>query len=112
MLTDKQKLSLMWMYMRPVLIVSGLVSISAYVTLGMVNVKALADTAFILTFLKIFTLATCILLLLSMHNKATKFFYINLGFSIKKLILQAVVLDMSIFFAGLILILVVRYGIS
>lgn len=112
MLSDKQKLTLMWMLLKPVLIVSGLASISALGSLALVGVEALAATAVILTFTKVITLALCILLFLSMHNKSTKFFYINLGVPVKKLILMAVTLDMSLFFAGMILILALRYGIN
>ena len=102
----------MWMLLKTVLIVSGLASVSAFGTLGLVSAEALIAATVTVIFLKIFTLAICILLFLNMHNKPSRFFYINLVMSVNKLILMAVTLDLSLFIAGLILLLVLRYGIS
>jgi hypothetical protein len=47
-----------------------------------------------------------------MRSDSTRYFYINLGIPVKKLILLALGLDLALFFACLVLIAVVRYGIG
>jgi hypothetical protein len=111
-LTDKLKYSLMWMYMRPVLSVSGFVSICVFGFLLLTSADELVVAAVILSVIKLFVLALCTLLFCFMRSDSTRYFYINLGIPVKKLILLAVGLDLALFFACLVLIAVVRYGIG
>ena len=59
MLTNKQKLQLMRMYMRPALIVSGQGSISAFAFLTISDLETLADMAMFLSMLKLARLQEC-----------------------------------------------------
>ncbi len=112
MLSTRQKISLMCMYMRPVLVVSGFVSIFALLILATVSMELLSDVAFFISFIKMFILVLCIILFINMRSNSSKFFYINLGVPVKKLLLWGVASDLGVFYAGLIIILIVRYGIS
>ena len=112
MLTDKQKFELMRMYMRPVLVLSGLASLSALGVLLGVGKESLLTTAVITTFIKLLVLAFSILLFLIMRDDSSKFFYINLGFSEKKLMGWAVSFDLAVYFSVMTLILILRYAIS
>ena len=111
MLTNRQKLQLMRMYMRPALIISGLGSISAFVFLAISDLETLADMAMFLSMLKLAILGSGILLSLSMQRPEKKYFYINLGTSPKQLIIWGVALDLAIYFAILLIIILVRYAI-
>ena len=111
MLTNRQKLQLMRMYMRPALIISGLGSISALAFLIISDMETLADMAMFLSMLKLAILGSGILLSLSMQRPEKKYFYINLGTSPKQLILWGVALDLAIYFATLLIIILVRYAI-
>ena len=111
MLTNKQKLQLMRMYMRPALIISGLGSISALAFLIISDMETLADMAMFLSMLKLAILGSGILLSLSMQRPEKKYFYINLGTSPKQLIIWGVALDLAIYFATLLIIILVRYAI-
>ena len=111
MLTNRQKLQLMRMYMRPALIVSGLGSIVALVFLTISDLETLADMAMFLSMLKLAILGSGILLSLSMQRPEKKYFYINLGTSPKQLIIWGIALDLAIYFAILLIIILVRYAI-
>jgi hypothetical protein len=111
MLTNRQKLQLMRMYMRPALIVSGLGSIVALVFLTISDLETLADMAMFLSMLKLAILGSGILLSLSMQRPEKKYFYINLGTSPKQLIIWGVALDLAIYLATLLIIILVRYAI-
>ena len=111
MLTNKQKLQLMRMYMRPALIISGLGSISALAFLTISDMETLAEMAMFLSMLKLAILGSGILLSLSMQRPEKKYFYINLGTSPQQLILWGVALDLAIYFATLLIIILVRYAI-
>lgn len=111
MLTNRQKLQLMRMYMRPALIISGLGSISALAFLTISDWETLADMAMFLSMLKLAILGSGILLSLSMQRPEKKYFYINLGTSPKQLIIWGVALDLAIYFAILLIIILVRYAI-
>ena len=108
MLTAGQKFSLMCMYMRPVLIVSGAGSFAAFVLTAIAGTEILGTAAVIASFLKLFILAASVILLKMFGQDSQKFFYINLGVPVKKLLLWGVAFDLGIFFAGLIIILVLR----
>ena len=111
MLTNRQKLQLMRMYMRPALIISGLGSISAFAFLTISDWETLADMAMFLSMLKLAILGSGILLSLSMQKPEKKYFYINLGTTPKQLMLWGVTLDLAIYFAILLIIILVRYAI-
>ena len=111
MLTKKQKLQLMRMCMRPALIISGLGSISAFAFLTISDLETLADMAMFLSMLKLAILGSGILLSLSMQRPEKKYFYINLGTSPKQLIIWGVALDLAIYLATLLIIILVRYAI-
>ena len=112
MLTAGQKFSLMCMYMRPVLIVSGVGSFAAFVLMATAGTDILGTTAVIASLLKMLILVASVVLLKMLGQDSQKFFYINLGVPIKKLLLWGTAFDLGIFYAGLIIILVVRYGIG
>lgn len=112
MLTTRQKFSLMLMYMRPVLIISGLGTLSAISALSVMSVSAMKDNALPLTILKIIILAISTLLFTLMSSKDRKFFYINIGISTKKLMRRAIVLDMLAYFVMITLIIVIRHAVS
>lgn len=112
MLTTRQKFSLMLMYMRPVLIISGLGTLSAISALSMMSVESMKDNALPMTLLKIIILAISTLLFTMMSSKDRKFFYINIGISTKKLMRLAIVLDMLAYFVMITLIIVIRHAVS
>ena len=111
MLTNRQKLQLMRMYMRPALIISSMGSISAFSFMAISDLETLADMAMFLSMLKLAIIGSGILLSLSMQRPEKKYFYINLGTSPKQLILCGVALDLAIYFAILLIIILVRYAI-
>ncbi len=100
------------MYMRPVLIVSGLGTLSALSALSVMSVNAMKDNALPLTILKIVILAISTLLFTLMSSKDRKYFYINIGISTKKLMRGAIVLDMLAYFVLLTLTMVIRYAVN
>lgn len=112
MLTDKQKFELMRMYMRPVLVLSGLASFSALGVLLVVGIESLVTTAVIVSFIKLLVLVFSILLYLILRDDSSKFFYINLGLSEKKLMGWTVSFDLAVYFSVMILILILRYAIN
>ena len=112
MLDSRQKLSLMVMYMRPVLIASGLATLSAISTLMLVSPQAVSDTALMLSPLKIIILAICTLLFTMLSSKDRKFFYINVGISTRKLMRWAICLDLAVYFILLVLIIIIRHAAS
>lgn len=111
MLTYKQKLQLMRMYMRPALIISSMGSISAFSFMAISDMETLTELAMFLSMLKLAILGSGILLSLSMQRPEKKYFYINLGISPKQLIIWGVALDLAIYFAILLIIILVRYAI-
>ena len=111
MLTNKQKLQLMRMYMRPALIISSMGSISAFSFMAISDLETLTDLAMFLSMLKLALLGSGILLSFSMQKPEKKYFYINLGTSPKQLIIWGVALDLAIYFATLLIIILVRYAI-
>ena len=112
MLNTRQKFSLMLMYMRPVLIVSGLGTLSAISALSVMSVSAMKGNALPMTILKIIILAISTLLFTLMSSKDRKYFYINIGISTKKLMRRAIVLDMLAYFVLLTLTMVIRYALN
>ena len=112
MLTDKQKFELMRMYMRPVLVLSGLASFSALGVMLVVGMESLVTTAVIVSFIKLLVLVFSILLYLILRDDSSKFFYINLGLSEKKLMGWTVSFDLAVYFSVMILILILRYAIN
>lgn len=112
MLTTRQIFSLMLMYMRPVLIVSGLGTLSALGALIMMSVEVMKNNILPLTILKTIILAISALLFTIMSSKDRKFFYINIGVSTKKLMRLAIVMDMLAYFVLITLIIVIRYAVS
>ena len=112
MLTDKQKFELMRMYMRPVLVLSGLASFSALGVMLVVGMESLVTTAVIVSFIKLLVLVFSILLYLILRDDSSKFFYINLGLSEKKLMGWTVSFDLAVYFTVMILILILRYAIN
>ena len=111
MLTNRQKLQLMRMYMRPALIISSMGSISAFSFMAISDMETLTELAMFLSTLKLAILGSGILLSLSMQRPEKKYFYINLGTSPKQLILWGVALDLAIYSAILLIIILVRYAI-
>ena len=99
------------MYMRPALIISGMGSVSAFSFLVISDMESLAEMAMFLSMLKLAILGSGILLSLSMQRPEKKYFYINLGTSPKQLILWGVALDLAIYLATLLIIILVRYAI-
>ena len=112
MLTNRQKLQLLRMYMRPALIISGMGSVSAFSFLVISDMESLTEMAMFLSMLKLAILGTGILLLLSMQKPEKKYFYINLGTTPKQLMLWGVTLDLAIYFTIALLILIVRYALQ
>jgi hypothetical protein len=112
MLTHKQKIRLILMYMRPALIISGLGSISAFSFMAISDMETLTELAMFLSTLKLAILGTGILFVLSMEKQEKKYFYINLGTSPKQLILWGTVMDLVIYFTVLPLIILVRHAIQ
>ena len=112
MLTDKQKFELMRMYMRPVLVFSGIGSVSALGVMLVVGMESLVTTAGIVSFIKLLVLAFSILLYMILRDESGKFFYINLGLSEKKLMGWTVSFDLAVYFSVMILILILRYAIN
>lgn len=112
MLNTRQKFSLVLMYMRPVLIVSGLGTLSAISALSVMSVSAMKGNALPMTILKIIILAISTLLFTQMSSKDRKYFYINIGISTKKLMRRAIVLDMLAYFVLLTLTMVIRYALN
>ena len=100
------------MYMRPVLIVSGLGTLSAISALTMMSVEAMKDNVLPMTILKIIILAISTLLFTLMSSKDRKYFYINIGILTKKLMRGAIVLDMLAYFVLLTLTMVIRYAVN
>ena len=98
--------------MRPVLIVSGLGTLSAISALTMMSVEAMKDNVLPMTILKIIILAISTLLFTLMSSKDRKYFYINIGISTKKLMRGAIVLDMLAYFVLLTLTMVIRYALN
>lgn len=101
----------MRMYMRPALIISSMGSISAFSFMAISDLETLTDLAMFLSMLKLAILGSGILLSLSMQRPEKKYFYINLGTSPKQLIIWGVALDLAIYFATLLIIILVRYAI-
>ena len=99
------------MYMRPALIISGLGSIIAFAFITISDLETLTELAMFLSTLKLALLGAGILLSLSMQRPEKKYFYINLGTSPKQLIIWGVALDLAIYFAILLIIILVRYAI-
>lgn len=112
MLDFRQKFSLMLMYMRPVLIVSGLGTLSSSTLLMMVRPETMDDLAASITILKILILAISTLLFTLMSSKDRKFFYINAGISTKALMRRGILLDMLVYFLLLTLIMTIRHAIN
>ena len=100
------------MYMRPVLIVSGLGTLSAISALSVMSVSAMKGNALPMTILKIIILAISTLLFTLMSSKDRKYFYIDIGISTKKLMRGAIVLDMLAYFVLLTLTMVIRYAVN
>ena len=98
------------MYMRPALICSGVGSISAFAVMMKVDAEAFYDTVVFLTLLKMILLAMCIALFWLVRNDSTRYFFINLGLSPKKLVRWGIALDCAVYFIGVFLILLFRYG--
>lgn len=98
--------------MRPVLIVSGLGTLSAISALSVMSVSAMKGNALPMTILKIIILAISTLLFTQMSSKDRKYFYINIGISTKKLMRRAIVLDMLAYFVLLTLTMVIRYALN
>ena len=101
----------MRMYMRPALIISSMGSISAFSFMAISDLETLTDLAMFLSMLKLALLGSGILLSFSMQKPEKKYFYINLGTSPKQLIIWGVALDLAIYFATLLIIILVRYAI-
>lgn len=101
----------MLMYMKPVLIVSGLGSLSAWGTLILVGTPAMQDTAMILTVLKSLIVAISTLLFTLLSSRDMKFFYINIGISTRTLMIWAVVLDLTVYFIVMTLIISIRHAL-
>ena len=101
----------MRMYMRPALIISSMGSISAFSFMAISDMETLTELAMFLSTLKLAILGSGILLSLSMQRPEKKYFYINLGTSPKQLILWGVALDLAIYSAILLIIILVRYAI-
>ena len=99
------------MYMKPVLIVSGLGSLSSWGTMMIVGTHAMKDTAIILTVLKGLTVAITTILFTLLSSRDMKFFYINVGISTRKLMIWAIILDMIIYLIVLTLILVISHAL-
>ena len=99
------------MYMRPALIISGMGSVSAFSFLVISDMESLTEMAMFLSMLKLAILGSGILLSLSMQRPEKKYFYINLGTSPKQLIIWGIALDLAIYFAILLIIILVRYAI-
>ena len=92
------------------LICSGVGSIFAFALLMMVDIEALGGSVAIISFLKLILLAMCIALFWMVRNDSTKYFFINLGVSPRKLVCWGAVLDCVLYFIGVFLILLFRYG--
>lgn len=108
MLDFRQKISLMWMYMRPVLIISGLGTLSVLSSLMLVSAEAMGDTAVMTTIVKVMVLAISCLLFTMLTSKDRRFFYINVGISTRKLTRWAICLDMAVYFLLLTIIILIR----
>ena len=112
MMTDRQKLKLMATYARPFLIISGLGSISAMLTLAMVGKGSMTGSFFAMTFLKLVISAIALILFKLLTSKDQEFFYINIGLHPRLLVRWAVAIDLKLYFSICIFIIVFRNVIS
>lgn len=103
-----QILKLMTIYARPFLIISGLGSLSAMLTLSITGKESMTGSFFALTFLKLVIAAIALILFKLLTSKDQEFFYINIGLHPRLLLRCAVVIDLSLYFFICILIMVFR----
>lgn len=102
---------LMMMYSRAFLAVSVLVDLSAFIAVASTAVSEIPGTLGILVIMKIFITAVLVFLCRRSVSPDREFFYINLGFSPRRLAASAVGLDAGIFAGGLALITVIKYAL-
>lgn len=93
MITIKEKMKLMGMYARPYLIVSGLGSLSAVVTLAVVGKGSIMGALTSLTVLKVVVMAISLILFKLLESKEQAYFYINIGLHPSLLLKWAVFAD-------------------
>lgn len=111
MISGRQKIKLMAMYARPVLIISGLGSISAATLMIMISIERLTTGFTTATVLKLVILAIATLLFKMLTSKDQEFFYINIGLHPSRLLRWAILIDLAIFFILCTLIMIIRHGI-
>lgn len=99
----------MMMYSRTFLAVSFLVDLSAFIAVANTAVSEIPGMLGILVIMKIFITAVLVFLCRRSVSPDREFFYINLGFSPRRLAAGAVGLDAGIFAGGLALITVIKY---
>ena len=111
MISGRQKIKLMAMYARPVLIISGLGSISAAMLMIMISIERLRMAVTTGMVLKSVILAIATLLFKMLTSKDQEFFYINLGLHPSRLLRWAILTDLVMYLIICTLIIIIRHGI-
>ena len=112
MISTKQKIKLTITYTLPVLIISGLGSLSASMLLCMISKEGLTTAFITATVLKLVITAIAALLFRMLTSKDQEFFYINIGLHPFKLLRWAIMADISMYLILSTLIIVIRNVIS
>ncbi len=99
-------------YTRPSLTVSGIGSIVAFMFMAKVSIGSLSDFIMLATVLKLLIIAISFLLLRILASKDRDYFYINVGIHPRILMRWSISLDVAVYFAGCILITLIRNVIA
>ncbi len=99
-------------YTRPSLIVSGAGTIIAFLFMASVSIGSLSDFVMLATVLKLLIIAISFLLLRILASKDRDYFYINVGIHPRILMRWSISLDVAVYFAGCILITLIRNVIA
>lgn len=112
MISSRQKIKLTITYALPVLIISGLGSLSASMLLCMISKEGLTTAFITATVLKFVITAIASLLFKMLTSRDQDYFYINIGLHPSKLLTWAILADMVMYFILSILIIVIRNAIA
>lgn len=99
-------------YTRPSMIISGVGSLAAFLLLSSVSIGSLSDTVMTATILKLLITAISFILLRMLASKDRDYFYINVGIHPRILMRWSISLDVAVYFAGCILITLIRNVIA
>lgn len=100
----------MALYARPYLLVSLLIDVAVLLLLagwGADDSMDMSDYIPMMSMLKVVSVAIVLFLFAQLSSESKKYFYINLGLSPRCLIGLAVLLDLAMFFVGLLMICLV-----